>query len=122
VPGPLAVGGREHSKSFATKTVAAAFLGIRKDAARDGTPFDSATGLPGRPAQARRGVAARGRRAPRLAVGHGSHQERSSSARAGELVILAATSWPRARISASACRQCAAKHNSPIGERMVRAQ
>jgi hypothetical protein len=46
----------------------------------------------------------------------------SSSARAGESPIRAATSWARARISASACRQCAAKHNSPIGERMVRAQ
>ena len=47
---------------------------------------------------------------------------RSSLVRAGELVIRAATSWPRARISASACRECAAKHSSPIGERMVRAQ
>jgi hypothetical protein len=49
-------------------------------------------------------------------------QAPSSSARAGEPVIRAATSWPRPRISASACRQCAAKHSSPIGERMVRAQ
>jgi len=47
---------------------------------------------------------------------------RSSSVRAGELVIRAAMSWPRARISASACRECAAKHSSPVGERMVRAQ
>ena len=46
----------------------------------------------------------------------------SRSVRAGELVIRAAASWPRARISASACRECAAKHSSPIGERMVRAQ
>jgi len=47
-----AAGGREHCKSFATKAFADAFLTTLKDAARDGTPFDPATGLPaprGRP-------------------------------------------------------------------------
>jgi hypothetical protein len=39
-----AVAGREHCKSFATKALADAFLGTLKDAARDGTPFDPATG------------------------------------------------------------------------------
>jgi integrase len=44
-----ATGGREHCKSFATKALADAFLTTLKDAARDGTPFDPATGLPARP-------------------------------------------------------------------------
>ena len=44
-----AVEGREHCKSFATKALADAFLGTLKDAARDGKPFDPATGLPARP-------------------------------------------------------------------------
>ncbi len=44
-----AVGGREHCKSFATKALADAFLVTLKDAARDGKPFDPATGLPVRP-------------------------------------------------------------------------
>ena len=44
-----AVDGRERCKSFATKALADAFLTILKDAARDGTPFDPATGLPARP-------------------------------------------------------------------------
>ena len=46
----------------------------------------------------------------------------SSSVRAGEPAIWATTSWLRARISASAWRACAAKHSSPMGERMARAQ
>jgi integrase len=44
-----ATGGREHCKSFATKALADAFLTTLKDAARGGTPFDPATGLPARP-------------------------------------------------------------------------
>jgi integrase len=44
-----ATGGREHCKSFATKALAGAFLATLKDAARDGTPFDPATGLPAPP-------------------------------------------------------------------------
>ena len=44
-----ATGGREHCKSFATKALADAFLTTLKDAARDGTPFDPATGLPTSP-------------------------------------------------------------------------
>jgi integrase len=44
-----AVDGREHCKSFAGKALADAFLGTLKDAARDGKPFDPATGLPARP-------------------------------------------------------------------------
>lgn len=40
----------------------------------------------------------------------------------GESVIRAAMSSPRARISAPTCRECAAKHSSPIGERIVQAQ
>ncbi len=51
-----AAGGREHCKSFATKALADAFLGTLKDAARDGTPFDPATGQPARPALARAAV------------------------------------------------------------------
>ncbi len=47
-----AAGGREHCKSFASKALADAFLGTLKDAARDGKPFDPATGLPARPKQA----------------------------------------------------------------------
>jgi integrase len=47
-----AVGGREHCKSFASKPLADAFLGTLKDAARDGKPFDPATGLPARPTPA----------------------------------------------------------------------
>ena len=46
----------------------------------------------------------------------------SSFVRAGEFVIRAAMSWPRARISDPACLVCAAKQSSPAGERMVRAQ
>jgi integrase len=42
-------GGREHCKSHATKALADAFLVTLKDAARDGKPFDPATGLPARP-------------------------------------------------------------------------
>ncbi|HEY5360469.1 MAG TPA: hypothetical protein VIJ82_22765 [Streptosporangiaceae bacterium] len=42
------VAGREHCKSHATKALADAFLGTLKDAARDGKPFDPATGLPAR--------------------------------------------------------------------------
>jgi integrase len=44
-----ATGGREHCKSFATKALADAFLTTLKDAARGGTPFDPATGLPAQP-------------------------------------------------------------------------
>jgi hypothetical protein len=44
-----AVDGREHCKSFAAKALAAAFLVTLKDAARDGKPFDPATGLPVKP-------------------------------------------------------------------------
>lgn len=47
-----AVDGREHCKSFAAKPLADAFLGTLKDAARDGRPFDPATGLPARPRRA----------------------------------------------------------------------
>ncbi len=47
-----AVDGREHCKSFAAKALADAFLGTLKDAARDGKPFDPATGLPARPRRA----------------------------------------------------------------------
>jgi integrase len=47
-----AVAGREHCKSFATKALADAFLGTLKDAARDGTPFDPATGVPAPPKSA----------------------------------------------------------------------
>ena len=47
-----AAGGREHCKSFATKALADAFLTTLKDAARDGAPFDPATGQPARPALA----------------------------------------------------------------------
>jgi len=45
-----AVNGREHCRSFTTKALADAFLGTLKTAARDGTPFDPATGQPARPA------------------------------------------------------------------------
>jgi integrase len=51
-----AAGGREHCKSFATKALADAFLTTLKDAARDGTPFDPATGQPARAAPARAAV------------------------------------------------------------------
>src|SRR5215475_7158666 len=44
-----AVAGREHCKSFATKALADAFLGTLKTAARDGQPFDPATGRPAPP-------------------------------------------------------------------------
>ncbi len=44
-----ATSGREHCKSFATKALADAFLTTLKDAARGGTPFDPATGLPAPP-------------------------------------------------------------------------
>jgi integrase len=44
-----AVDGREHCKSFATKALADAFLVTLKDAARDGKPFDPATGLRAQP-------------------------------------------------------------------------
>jgi hypothetical protein len=47
-----AVDGREHCKSFAARPLADAFLGTLKDAARDGKPFDPATGLPARPRRA----------------------------------------------------------------------
>jgi integrase len=47
-----AVDGHEHCKSFAAKALADAFLGTLKDAARDGKPFDPATGLPARPRRA----------------------------------------------------------------------
>jgi hypothetical protein len=49
-----AVDGREHCKSFATKALADAFLVTLKDAARDGKPFDPATGLPAQPKPASR--------------------------------------------------------------------
>ena len=49
-----AVDGREHCKSFATKALADAFLVTLKDAARDGKPFDPATGQPARPGPAGR--------------------------------------------------------------------
>jgi len=57
-----------------------------------------------------------------ILIGASGVQRRSSSARAGAPVVRATTSRPRSRISAWACRACAAKHSSPIGERMVRAQ
>ena len=41
-----AVAGREHCKSFATKALADAFLTTLKNAAREGQPFDPATGQP----------------------------------------------------------------------------
>jgi hypothetical protein len=41
-----AVAGREHCKSFPAKPLADAFLTTLKNAARDGTPFETATGLP----------------------------------------------------------------------------
>jgi len=44
-----AVDGREHCKSLPTKALADAFLVTLKDAARDGKPFDPATGLPAKP-------------------------------------------------------------------------
>jgi hypothetical protein len=44
-----AVDGRERCRSFTTKALADAFLVTLKDAARDGKPFDPATGLPARP-------------------------------------------------------------------------
>jgi integrase len=44
-----AVGGREHCKSFAAKALADAFLVTLKDAARDGKPFNPATGQPAQP-------------------------------------------------------------------------
>ena len=44
-----AVDGREHCKSFATKALADAFLLTLKEAARDGKPFDPATGQPAQP-------------------------------------------------------------------------
>ena len=44
-----AVAGREHCKSFTTKALADAFLTTLKDAARDGRPFDPATGQPAPP-------------------------------------------------------------------------
>jgi integrase len=49
-----AVDGRERCKSFATKALADAFLVTLKDGARDGTPFDPATGLPAPPKPAAR--------------------------------------------------------------------
>jgi integrase len=48
-----AVDGREHCKSFPHKPLADAFLTTLKTAARDGTPFDPATGQPATPAAAR---------------------------------------------------------------------
>ena len=45
---------------------------------------------------------------------------RRCRARGGSLSRMV-ISLPSARISASACRQCAAKDSSPVGERMVRA-
>jgi hypothetical protein len=42
------VEGCECCKSCAVKALADAFLGTLKDAARDGKPFDPATGLPAR--------------------------------------------------------------------------
>ena len=42
-------GGREHCKSLPAKALADAFLVTLKDAARDGKPFDPATGLPAQP-------------------------------------------------------------------------
>ena len=50
-----AVAGREHCKSFPAKPLADAFLTTLKNAARDGTPFDTATGLPAPPRTARGG-------------------------------------------------------------------
>lgn len=47
-----AVDGREHCKSFAAKALADAFLSTLKDAARNGKPFDPATGFPVRPQRA----------------------------------------------------------------------
>jgi integrase len=47
-----AVASREHCKSFATKALADAFLTTLNDAARDGVPFDSASGLPAPPTPA----------------------------------------------------------------------
>jgi len=47
-----AVEGRDCRKSCFAKALADAFLGSLKDAARDGTPFDLATGLPARPKRA----------------------------------------------------------------------
>ena len=44
-----AVDGREHCQSFAAKALADAFLVTLKDAARDGRPFDPATGQPVKP-------------------------------------------------------------------------
>jgi len=44
-----AVGGREHCKSFAAKALADAFLVTLKEAARDGKPFNPATGQPAQP-------------------------------------------------------------------------
>jgi integrase len=49
-----AVESRERCKSFATKALADAFLVTLKDAARDGKPFDPATGLPAQPRPAGR--------------------------------------------------------------------
>ncbi len=43
------VGGRERCRSFPAKALADAFLTTLKDAARDGTPFSTATGLPAVP-------------------------------------------------------------------------
>ena len=50
-----AVAGREHCKSFPAKPLADAFLTTLKNAARDGTPFETATGLPAPPRTARGG-------------------------------------------------------------------
>jgi hypothetical protein len=50
-----AVAGREHCKSFPAKPLADAFLTTLKNAARDGTPFETATGLPATPRTARGG-------------------------------------------------------------------
>ena len=55
-------------------------------------------------------------------LGQAADQELSSSAMASDPVVRAAVSRPSARISVPAWRQCAAKHSSPIGERIVRDQ
>jgi len=55
-----------------------------------------------------------------LPCGH-SAEQRAEGAAAPERIESLCSS-PGARISASAWRECAAKHSSPMGERMVRAQ
>jgi hypothetical protein len=55
VAGPLGRRRREHCKSFPAKPLAEAFLTTLKKAARDGTPFHTATGLPAPPRTARGG-------------------------------------------------------------------